>query len=277
MSFSRIALLLAFGLSVVAAVAADHRDAYLEDARIACERKDAIACAKHRALSYLDAVAAGQVSSARAFNSMFSPLSAAGVRLVKVPSEGAEDAPFELFDDVEQRSDDSEVAKLWKFGLRQVERFARKYAVAVAVPETNAGLVPRVISEDDVNAIESGESRGKKKKLQLLLPLLILFKFFKLKVLLIPILLGVLAIKKILLLAAVFLPSIVGLLKFCKQQPFYHEYSAPAAYDYGVTSYAAGGGASSASTYGKDLYARRNYEAQNMAYRAQTQAQAQQQ
>ena len=113
--------------------------------------------------------------------------------------------------------------------------------------------------------------------MQLLLPLLILFKFFKLKVLLIPILFGVLAIKKILLLAAVFLPSIVGLLKYCKQQPFYHEYSAPA-YDYGVTSYAAGGASgASGSTYGKDFYARRNYEAQNLAYRAQTPQTQQQQ
>ncbi|XP_065351202.1 uncharacterized protein LOC135946769 [Cloeon dipterum] len=263
-----IAVLLAVGLSA-AAVAADHTDAYMEDARTSCEhKKDALSCAKLRALSYLDAVAGGQVSSARAFNTMFSPLSAIGVRLVKMPSTDEENAPSELFDDVEQRSGDSEITKMWKFGLRQVERFARKYSVAVAVPETNTGVVPRIISEDDVNAIESRESRGKKKKLQLLLPLLILFKFFKLKVLLIPILLGVLAIKKILILAAVFLPSVIGLLKFCKQQPFLHEYSSPAAYDYGVTSYAAGG--ASGSTYGKDLYNRRNYEAQNLAYRAQT-------
>jgi len=75
---------------------------------------------------------------------------------VKIPSEGQEDAPYELFDDVEQRSDDSEIAKLWKFGLRQTERFARKYAVALAVPETQSGVAPRIISEDDVNAIENG-------------------------------------------------------------------------------------------------------------------------
>ena len=77
--------------------------------------------------------------------------------MVKVPTgEQEENAPSELFDDVEQRSDDSEITKMWKFGLRQVERFARQYAVAVAVPETQSGVVPRIISEDDVNAIKSG-------------------------------------------------------------------------------------------------------------------------
>lgn len=98
-----------------------------------------------------------QVSAARAFNSWLMPLGSAGLRLVKVPTAGQEeDAPSELFDDVEQRSDDSEITKMWKFGLRQVERFARQYSVAVAVPETQSGVVPRIISEDDVNAIESG-------------------------------------------------------------------------------------------------------------------------
>jgi len=97
------------------------------------------------------------VSAARAFNSWLTPLGSAGMRLVKVPTgEQEENAPSELFDDVEQRSDDSEITKMWKFGLRQVERFARQYAVAVAVPETQSGVVPRIISEDDVNAIKSG-------------------------------------------------------------------------------------------------------------------------
>jgi hypothetical protein len=98
-----------------------------------------------------------KVSAARAFNSWLTPLGSAGMRLVKVPAGGQEeDAPSELFDDVEQRSDDSEITKMWKFALRQTERFARQYAVAVAVPETQSGVVPRIISEDDVNAIENG-------------------------------------------------------------------------------------------------------------------------
>ncbi|PSN40903.1 hypothetical protein C0J52_18725, partial [Blattella germanica] len=57
------------------------------------------------------------------------------------------------------------------------------------------------------------EGRGKKKKLALLVPLLL---FFKLKVLLVPILLGVLFIKKLLILATVLFPSMLSLVKFCK-------------------------------------------------------------
>lgn len=52
--------------ALVAAVAAadGHRDTYLEEARTECAgRKDAIACAKVRALAYLDGVAGGQVGN----------------------------------------------------------------------------------------------------------------------------------------------------------------------------------------------------------------------
>lgn len=57
------------------------------------------------------------------------------------------------------------------------------------------------------------EGRGKKKKLALWLPLLL---FFKLKALLVPILLSVLFIKKLLILAAVLFPSLISLVKLCK-------------------------------------------------------------
>jgi len=59
MTAMRAALLLAAVVAVVAA--ADHRDSYLEEARAACGLKEALACAKLRALSYLDGVAGGQV------------------------------------------------------------------------------------------------------------------------------------------------------------------------------------------------------------------------
>ncbi|XP_021923158.1 uncharacterized protein LOC110831454 [Zootermopsis nevadensis] len=77
---------------------------------------------------------------------------------------------------------------------------------------------PRIVDEDnpqkdlqDDNTLTEG--RGKKKKLALWLPLLF---FVKLKALLIPILLGVLFIKKLLILAAILLPSLLSLLKLCK-------------------------------------------------------------
>ncbi|KAF9799405.1 hypothetical protein SFRURICE_003102 [Spodoptera frugiperda] len=59
-------------------------------------------------------------------------------------------------------------------------------------------------------------TRGKKKKLAVIVPLLTLFAVLKLKLLLIPILLSVLLIKKLLLIAALLLPSVLSTLKACK-------------------------------------------------------------
>jgi hypothetical protein len=64
----------------------------------------------------------------------------------------------------------------------------------------------------------SGARREEKKKnMMFLLPLL---SFFHLKIILVPILLAVLFIKKILVLAVIFLPSLLSLVKLCK--PFKH-------------------------------------------------------
>ncbi|GLH04042.1 Uncharacterized protein GBIM_09829 [Gryllus bimaculatus] len=86
------------------------------------------------------------------------------------------------------------------------------------------------------------EARGKKKKIALLLPLAL---FFKIKALLIPILLGVLIIKKLLVVAAVLLPSLLGLVKVCK--PAHHhgqaytlhstDWSSAAGSEYGPPAY----------------------------------------
>jgi hypothetical protein len=61
--------------------------------------------------------------------------------------------------------------------------------------------------------------------------LLPLVSFFHLKTLLIPILLAVLFIKKVLVLAVVFLPSLLSLVKFCKPQhhhtPWYPDHDHP--------------------------------------------------
>lgn len=77
--------------------------------------------------------------------------------------------------------------------------------------------LPFVAVEDE------SEARGKKKKVALLLPLLL---FLKLKALLVPTLLGVLFIKKALVLAAVFLPAVLSLIKVCKTPQHHHGYHA---------------------------------------------------
>jgi hypothetical protein len=107
------------------------------------------------------------------------------------------------------------------------------------------------------------EGRGKKKKIILLLPLLL---FFKLKVLLIPILLGVLFIKKLLILGAVLLPSLLHMIKFCK--PFHgHGHSVWNSGPDIAAEYSTGYGHS--GPYHGDYHGRRSmkWNPQSLAYR----------
>jgi hypothetical protein len=62
--------------------------------------------------------------------------------------------------------------------------------------------------------------------------LLPLISFFHLKALLVPILLAVLFIKKILVLAVIFLPSLLSLVKLCK--PFHHHPTWVAEYEHDI-------------------------------------------
>ncbi|KAG7190717.1 hypothetical protein KM043_006793 [Ampulex compressa] len=84
---------------------------------------------------------------------------------------------------------------------------------------------PMFLDEDEFTRLKNrkesdGDWRIFKKKKSLILPLLILLNLFKLKLLLLPIFLGVHFIKKLLVLGSLILPSILGHLKVCKvQQP----------------------------------------------------------
>ncbi|KAH0819635.1 hypothetical protein GEV33_003156 [Tenebrio molitor] len=65
-------------------------------------------------------------------------------------------------------------------------------------------------------------ARKKKEKKSIFLPLLILFKVFKLKIMVHMVLVGVIIIKKMLLAAAIFLPGALAAIKaHCKQQQFH--------------------------------------------------------
>ena len=104
-------------------------------------------------------------------------------------------------------------------------------------------------------------SRGKKKTLMYLLPLV---SFFHLKALLIPILLAVLFIKKLMVLGIIFLPSLLSLVKWCKPQhhhysPWTPDHEPPSDYHADYSPY-----------YGKEYTSRRRGRdiKQAMAYRA---------
>lgn len=91
-----------------------------------------------------------------------------------------------------------------------------------------------------------------KKKMHLFLPMLVMLKFGIIKALLIPILLGIVFIKKVIVLGVMVLPSILSMLKACKIVPpsFHHT-------PYHSEGFSAGGGdfasyGSQADSYGKD-------------------------
>ncbi|XP_046749180.1 uncharacterized protein LOC124412966 [Diprion similis] len=94
---------------------------------------------------------------------------------------------------------------------------------------------PTILDTDELEEfLESGRSsetrllhKKKKKTLSIILPLLILLKVIKLKLILLPILIGVHFIKKILLIGALAVTSIIANLKYCKLPPANHH---PVAY-----------------------------------------------
>ncbi|KAI4495760.1 hypothetical protein M0802_008383 [Mischocyttarus mexicanus] len=83
---------------------------------------------------------------------------------------------------------------------------------------------PMIMDEDELRDLQGrkepeGDWRIFKKKKSMILPLLILLNLFKLKLLLLPIFLGVHFIKKLLVLGSLIVPSILAHLKVCKVQP----------------------------------------------------------
>ncbi|XP_043497000.1 uncharacterized protein LOC122520795 [Polistes fuscatus] len=83
---------------------------------------------------------------------------------------------------------------------------------------------PMIMDEDELRELQGrkeaqGDWRIFKKKKSMILPLLILLNLFKLKLLLLPIFLGVHFIKKLLVLGSLIAPSILAHLKVCKVQP----------------------------------------------------------
>lgn len=134
------------------------------------------------------------------------------------------------------------------------------------------------VSDEARSSDMTREARGKKKKLAILLPLLSLLSLFKVKLLLVPILLTVLFIKKLLVLAALFLPTILSTLKICKVPPPIHNqwaagelaadvggYGGAGYSPYGVSggAHSKDWGASRAYSAYRPLYGQQNYKTIN--------------
>ncbi|KAL9900110.1 DUF1676 domain-containing protein Osi2 isoform 1-T1 [Glossina fuscipes fuscipes] len=130
--------------------------------------------------------------------------------------------PFEYSE--EPRSGDSDWDQMVKYALRRAERFIKSTALEVEVPEeyTEAGRYQaRFIGSDIDSELDIIEDKHapiiKRKKLKkMIIPMLLILKIFKLKLLLfLPFILGIVGLKKILGLAAIVLPGLFAYFKLC--------------------------------------------------------------
>ncbi|XP_050437110.1 uncharacterized protein LOC126843556 [Adelges cooleyi] len=189
-------------------------DPYLSSANGACLQGDMTECFKARSLSGLDEFF---VKDSYRLNE--------NVRVIRMPPEDNEYRSSRGFEfSTEQRAEDSEWDRLVKFAMRKVEKFLRSTAVEVHVPDelTEGGRYsPRFIDEisSELDALEDKKASviTKKKVKKLLVPLLIVLKLFKLKLLLfLPLILGLASFKKFLGFLAIVVPGMIGFFKLCK-------------------------------------------------------------
>lgn len=132
--------------------------------------------------------------------------------------------PFEYSS--EPRDIDSEWDQLVKYALRRAERFIKTTALEVQVPEElteggryQARFIGDIDSELDVIEDKHAPLLNRKKLKKLIIPLLLVLKIFKLKLLLfLPFILGIAGLKKILGLAAIILPGLFAYFKLCRPQ-----------------------------------------------------------
>uniref|UniRef100_A0A6E8VI65 Protein osiris 2 n=1 Tax=Anopheles coluzzii TaxID=1518534 RepID=A0A6E8VI65_ANOCL len=146
-------------------------------------------------------------------------------RLVRLPETQLRSLAQEGYEFVgESRHSDSEWELLYKYALRRLERFVKSTALEFHIPDdiTEEGRYSaRFIDEisDEIDVIEDKKAplftRHRLKKI--FIPLLLILKVFKLKLLLfLPLVLGLASFKKLLGFLAIVVPGVIGYLKLFK-------------------------------------------------------------
>ncbi|XP_053672219.1 uncharacterized protein LOC128722568 [Anopheles nili] len=146
-------------------------------------------------------------------------------RIVRLPDAQLRSLAQEGYEYVgESRHSDSEWELLYKFALRRLEKFVKSAALEFAIPDehTEQGRYSaRFIDEisDEIDVIEDKKAplftRHRLKKI--FIPLLLILKVFKLKLLLfLPLVLGLASFKKLLGFLAIVVPGVIGYLKLFK-------------------------------------------------------------
>ncbi|XP_053953210.1 uncharacterized protein LOC128860021 isoform X1 [Anastrepha ludens] len=197
-------------------------DPYLARTNQNCVSGDLSECFKTQALSSFDEIFYRDQYALSDFARI--------IRLPETQQRSLLQEPFEYSQ--EPLNEDSDWDQLVKYALRRAERFVKSTALEVDVPEelTEAGRYSaRFIGNDidsELDVIEDkhaplfSKSRSKtsrKKLKKMIIPLLLVLKIFKLKLLLfLPFILGIAGLKKILGLAAIILPGLFAYFKLCR-------------------------------------------------------------
>ncbi|XP_064550303.1 uncharacterized protein Osi2 [Drosophila montana] len=204
----RSSLLSIFGLG-------NDNDPYLARTNSNCLGGDLSECFKTQALSTFDEIFYKDQYRLSDF--------ARVVRLPETQQRSLLQEPFEYSE--EPRSEDDDWNLLVKYALRRAERFIKSTALEVEWPEelTEAGRYEaRFIGndiDDELDVIDSERAGhfSRKKLKKMIIPLLLVLKIFKLKLLLfLPFILGIAGLKKILGLAAIILPGLFAYFKLCR-------------------------------------------------------------
>ncbi|XP_011880708.1 PREDICTED: uncharacterized protein LOC105569126 [Vollenhovia emeryi] len=131
----------------------------------------------------------------------------------------------------EPRSGETEWDQMVNFMKRKMERFVKTMSFELTIPNEETSLdeayKPRFLNEiaDEIDTIENKKdtlfSRNRLKKV--LIPILLVLKLFKLKLLLLlPLILGLASFKKFLGFLAIIIPGVIGFLKLYKPYPQYY-------------------------------------------------------
>ncbi|XP_065174042.1 uncharacterized protein Osi2 [Atheta coriaria] len=193
-----------------------NNDPYLSRANAACLNGDLAECFKSRALNTFDEFFDATKDSVQLTES---------AKVVRMPDNqlrAIEREPFEFSQ--MPRADEPEWDQLVKFVMRKVEKFMKSTALEISVDNevTEHGrYTPRFVDEiaDEIDVIEDKRDTlfNRKQLKKLFIPLLLVLKIFKLKLLLfLPLILGLASFKKFLGFLAIVIPGAIAYFKLCK-------------------------------------------------------------
>ncbi|KAJ8910870.1 hypothetical protein NQ315_000500 [Exocentrus adspersus] len=189
-------------------------DPYLAKINAACLNGDLAECFKSRALA--------------SFEEFFEKPSyhlSDNARIFRMPQNQLRHLEQETYEYSDApRADEPEWDQLVKFASRKIEKFLKSTSIELAFDDdvTERGRYsPRFIDEiiGEIDIIEDKkDSIFKRKQLKkLFIPLLLVLKIFKLKLLLfLPLILGLASFKKLLGFLAIIIPGAIAFFNFCK-------------------------------------------------------------